>query len=560
MSTEATQRLQPGDGTNESTGRGCTPWLLISIIVLTSTTAFVFGWGLGAPNMYNHYTEPFLKGNDPCLVERLARENRSQTTAAPIILDNQNVDRPINTGDGEVSRDENGNVIAEARPRPSITKEPFNFLVETIKGIPQTVFLICAFIGAITGPFWVNLFDRKRTVFANYIFCFASSLCVLLASYLNQPWLFYLSRLLLGYQGGMACVVVPPFIGEIASQKVRGSAGAAFQLGLTLGILAAQVIGLPFFAGKCDSWGWGLAIVFLFPLVGIFLLFLIPNSPTQMIAKYNDEEQATTDLRKLRGTNDVQADLDAIHEQTRQASGSKTEALSILQVLTSARYRWPMLTTVALQFGQALSGVNAVFFYSSKMFAKAGIPLAYIPYANIGTGIINVLATIVSLYLIERLGRKALIVYPMCGMVVIFGILTALVQLNETRNSPALGLASVVFILLFVICFAVGLGPIPYLYSSEVCRPEARDGVQSLGLVANYIGNILLSLFFPALNSVLGGYVFLIFSVVVLLHVIFLFKFMPETKNTTIEEVEKHWNITPQTGNEKLISVAPVTT
>lgn len=127
----------------------------------------------------------------------------------------------------------------------------------------------------------------------------------------------------------MACVTVPPFLGEISSQKVRGAAGAAFQLSLTIGILFAQVIGLPFIAGSCTGWGWGLSIVFLLPLAGIFVLFLLPNSPTQMIAKYNDETQATADLRKLRGIDNVQADIDAIREQT---AGSKTESLSIPQV------------------------------------------------------------------------------------------------------------------------------------------------------------------------------------------------------------------------------------
>jgi len=128
----------------------------------------------------------------------------------------------------------------------------------------------------------------------------------------------------------MACVVVPPFLGEISSQKVRGAAGAAFQLALTLGILFAQIIGLPFIAGTCTGWGWGLAIVFLLPLAGIFLLFLLPNSPTQMIAKYNDENQARIDLKKLRGTDDVQADIDAIVAQSQ--SGGKTASLSIPQV------------------------------------------------------------------------------------------------------------------------------------------------------------------------------------------------------------------------------------
>ena len=217
-----------------------------------------------------------------------------------------------------------------------------------------------------------------------------------------------------------------------------------------------------------------------------------------------------------------------------------------LQVLASPRYRWPMLTTVVLQLSQALCGINAVFFYSSKMFAKAGIAPKMIPYANIGTGIINVIATIVAISLIEKLGRRALVIYPMGLMVLVFAALTTLVQLNESRNDATLGLITVVFILIFIVCFAVGLGPIPFLYGGEVCRQEARDSVQSLGLVCNYLGNILLSLFFPALNSILGGYVFLIFLVLVLINLTFLWFKMAETKNKKIEDVERFWNITSQ--------------
>ncbi|CAF0726688.1 unnamed protein product [Rotaria sordida] len=559
MSTDpAVSRLQTSD--EDSTQRGCTSWLLISCVILTLTTAFVFGWGLGAPNMYNHYTERFLNGTDPCAYDKTPHLHSNTATLAPEIVDNNEIIEKTDNENVESTDTENDNMIEErSHKRGRKHQEKFSFMNELIKGIPQTVFLIGAFVGALSGPFWPNIFDRKRTVFANYLFCFASSLAVLLAYYFGKTWLFYLSRLLLGYQGGMACVVVPPFIGEISSQRVRGAAGAAFQLSLTIGILVAQVVGLPFIAGTCDRWAWGLGIVFLLPFIGLFLLFPIPNSPTQMIGKYNNEEQAIEDLKKLRGTPNIQADLELIRQQTRQVSGGKTESLSILQVLRSTHYRWPMLTTVILQLAQALSGVNAVFFYSSKMFAKAGIPHRSIPYANIGTGIINVLATIVSISLIEKLGRRALVIYPMAVMVGVFAILTVLVELNESRSSPTLGVLSVIFILLFIVCFAVGLGPIPFLYGSEVTRPEARDSIQSLGLVANYVGNILLSLFFPALNSILGGYVFLIFMVLVLLNVIFLWFKMPETKNKSVEDAERFWNIHVKPKETLLTTTAPVT-
>ncbi|CAF0994442.1 unnamed protein product [Didymodactylos carnosus] len=544
---------------NNSTQKGCTPWLLISCIILTMSTAFVFGWGLGAPNQYNTYTEDFLNGTDPCVAERdrneLKRLNDERLLHAGHHHHNDSVvilTMAVDSGDRPA-------VSETTETAVKVVKEKFNFVLELIKGIPQTVFLIGAFIGAVTGPFWPNCMNRKKTVYANFAFCFASSLCVLLSYYLQKPWLFYVSRLLMGYQGGMACVIVPPYIGEISSQRVRGAAGSSFQLALTIGILIAQVVGLPFIAGTCKHWGWGLAIVFVLPLISTVLMLLVPNSPTQLIRKYNDEKQAEIDLKKLRNTEDVRGDLDNIHYQARQEGG--TESLSIPAVLTTARYRWPMLTTIVLQMAQALSGINAVFFYSSKMFEKAGIKKDLIPYANIGTGIINVLATIVALSLIEKVGRRALIIYPMGVMVLVFGILTALVEVNERINNPTLGWFSVIFVLIFVVCFAVGLGPIPFIYSSEVCRPEARDSVQALGLVANYLGNILLSLFFPALNSILGGYVFLIFFVLVLLHLAFLYVKMPETKNKTIEEAERFWKIpttvpTQQYGKDKLLPVS----
>ncbi|CAF3697763.1 unnamed protein product [Rotaria socialis] len=560
------KRMRQMEQSTDSTQRGCTSSLLMSCIILTLTTAFVFGWGLAAPNMYSHYTELFLKGENPCSIEGdVAIQSKQNLTATNSINVNSKLDvmsnedyagneKNINPNfqlspdTQHVNRDSNNNM------ETNMKKKRFDFVNELIKGIPQTIFLVGAFIGALTGPFWLKVIDRKQAVYVNYIFTFTSSLCMLLSFYLNVSWLFYLSRFLLGYQGGMACVVVPSYIGEIASQRVRGRAGSAFRLSLTIGILIAQVTGMPFMAGNCYSWGWGLAIVSLLPFIGLFLLFLIPNSPTQMIAVYNNEEQAREDLRKLRGTENVQADIDIIHQQIQQrTSGSQSKVLSIPKVLISARYRWPMLTTMILQWSQALSGINAIFFYSSKMFLKAGISPAMIPYANMGTGLINVIATLIGLSLIERIGRRALIVYPMVVMVVVFGVLTFLIECNEDRNSTRLGVIAVIFVFIFLVCFSIGLGPIPFFYANEVSRPEARDSIQALGFVVNYVGNILLSLFFPAFNSMLGGYVFLIFLFFLLISLGFLWLKMPETRNSTIGDLENFWKIPSNPPNDSLI-------
>lgn len=160
MSSEKTRNRPTADEAEDSTQKTCTPWLLISCLVLSFTTAFVFGWGLAAPNMYNSHTEIFLQNQNPCDSSAIKND-------------------------------------AENSPKT----EGFDFVNELVKGIPQTVFLIGAFIGALTGPMWVSALDRKRTVFANYIFTFGSSLCMLVSYYKNMTSLFYISRFLLGYQG-----------------------------------------------------------------------------------------------------------------------------------------------------------------------------------------------------------------------------------------------------------------------------------------------------------------------------------------------------------------------
>lgn len=212
-----------------------------------------------------------------------------------------------------------------------------------------------------------------------------------------------------------------------------------------------------------------------------------------------------------------------------------------------------MLTTTILQWAQAIAGINAIFFYSSKMFLKAGIKASLIPYANIGTGLVNMISTAIALVLMERAGRRPLLIYSMSLMIVVFAALTFLVEFNEHRNDTVLALLAVILILVFIASYGMGLGPILFFYASEVCRPEARDSIQAFSFVVNYFANILISLLFPALNSILGGYVFLIFLVLLLPCLIFTWFKVPETKNKAIEEIERFWMNTEAIPQDSLL-------
>lgn len=205
------------DASSDSTQHGCTLWLGISCIVLTLTTAFVFGWGLGAPNMYTQYTDLFLKGKSPCeTAYDIGTQSKPDLAAINFIntgsMTDGAIDRLHNNNNNEnislykLMLDETVQVHSEVNMRidknmtADKTENRFDFVGELIKGVPQTIFLIGAFIGALTSQFWLHMFHRKQTIFINYIFTFASSLCMLLSYYFNRPILFYLSRFLLGYQ------------------------------------------------------------------------------------------------------------------------------------------------------------------------------------------------------------------------------------------------------------------------------------------------------------------------------------------------------------------------
>ncbi|KAI0981310.1 hypothetical protein GJ496_007483 [Pomphorhynchus laevis] len=486
-----------------------TLWLVISCITVCLSASFLFGYGIGAPNQYSKFIEPFMNSKfNACDVQ----ENRTRTQyACPPLLNK--------TTDTGFSKDV--------------------FIGELKNGIGQTLFVLGNFIGALTGPYWLRcskFFDRRRIFYANYPFAILFAVLGISAYYTKQPSLLYVSRFVLGFQGGMACVIVSPYLNEISPQSLRGITGTFHQLFITIGILVGQLLGIPEIFGKFNIWIWGFIIGTVTSVIAIFITPFICDSPVQMVQVMNNESKAYTAMKKLTNRDDVDSEIKLLTSE--QESNQGQTSLSVKDVFSDSKYKWQLITTLTLFGIQALSGINAVFFYSTKMFTVAGISEENLPYSTVCTGAINVIATIAVLPLIDRFGRRPLLVYPMGLIVGLFVVLTIVIEVNMKKNSAALAWFSVLLIIVFIIAFALGLGPIPFIYACEVFRPEARDAVLSVSLCINYVFNMLLSLFFPAINSALRGYVFLIFGILVLLSLILFYFKLPETKNKTTEEIE----------------------
>jgi hypothetical protein len=203
------------------------------------------------------------------------------------------------------------------------------------------------------------------------------------------------------------------------------------------------------------TWSYLLA----FPIVpallgGITLLLFFPESPKALIMCNNDTEAAQRALQQLRGKQNVREELELIaNEKKESGGGDKQQLITMKELFTLDELRWPLITALVLQTVQQLSGINAVFFYSSSIFAGAGIPEHNIQYAILSTGIVNVFATIVCVSLIDKLGRKPLLVSSMFIMLVDFILLTIFLSL-QARNIPFHSIIDILNAMLLIYCFS----------------------------------------------------------------------------------------------------------
>ena len=199
-----------------------------------------------------------------------------------------------------------------------------------------------------------------------------------------------------------------------------------------------------------------------------------------------------------------------VHES---GDSKSDEHVSLKQLFTLKELRWPLLTGLALQLAQQLCGINAVFFYSESIFRRAAIQDEHIQYAVFATGLINVICTIVCVPLIDKLGRKPLLVYPMFVIIVDFLLLTAFLILQP--NDKIYSYLSIVCIIIFIVCFAVGLGPIPFIYVAECFKQDSRSAALAICMFTNWVANLVLTLTFPYMTVYISKYYFLVFTVIV---------------------------------------------
>ena len=344
----------------------------------------------------------------------------------------------------------------------------------------------------------------------------------------STMWLLFITfRFIGGIAVGASSVVGPMYISEIAPANLRGRLAGSFQLNIVAGIFIAYLTNFLFVDLGENSWRWMLGIMVV--PAGLFWLLVrtIPESPRWLILNDRDEE-ALPILKKLGETNVSQVVADI-----RASVSAHTETLF------QKKYSKPIFFAVVLAMFNQLSGINAIIYYAPRIFEMAGFDKAQSYLQPVYIGAANLLFTLLAMSLIDKFGRKKLLLIGSVGMVFFLG-LTAM-AFNGGANSNV-----IIYLIGFIAFFAFSQGAVIWVFISEIFPNSVRSQGGSLGSFTHWIMAAIISWTFPVIveGSAKGGfYSFVFYSAMMLLHLIFVWKFLPETKGRSLEEIQRELGI-----------------
>jgi len=351
------------------------------------------------------------------------------------------------------------------------------------------------------------------------------------AKFASSYELLIIGRLVIGINSGLNAGIAPMYLSEIAPTAMRGAVGTVYQLIITISILLAQVMGMRNVLGNQAGWPWLLFLTVIPGVLQLVTLPFCPESPKHLLLDKDDEERAVSALMWLRGRVDVHNEIDEYKSEREAAKGIKK--VTLFEMVKTSHLLKPLIIAMMMMLAQQLSGINAAIFYSTSIFKSAGLDEHKAQVATLGMGACNVAMTLVSLVLIEKAGRKTLMLTGLSVMLVT----TTMILICLNVKTETFSYISIVMVILFVVGFAVGPGSIPWFFVTELFGQEARPTATSVAVVTNWSANFLVGLTFEPIKFYIGAYVFVIFIVMQLLFIIYVFFQVPETKNRTIEEI-----------------------
>ena len=342
--------------------------------------------------------------------------------------------------------------------------------------------------------------------------------------------LFICFRIIGGLAVGASSVIAPMYISEIAPARLRGRLAGSFQVNIVAGIVVAYLTNYLFtHLQLADSWRWMLGVMVVPSVIFWLLLFGIPESPRWLIL--NGQESAALPILQRLGEPNIDAAVTAIRDSVKAHQES----------LFQRRYAKPIVYAMLLAMFNQLSGINAILYYAPRIFELAGFSKSQSFSQPIFIGVANLFFTLLAMTVIDKFGRKKLLIIGSIGMIVFLGLTAGAFHGTLGPNSHLL-----LYLVGFIAFFAFSQGAVIWVFISEIFPNSVRSQGGSLGSFTHWIMAWIITTIFPGIvesNANGGYYSFVFFAIMMFLQLIFIWRALPETKGRTLEEIQKDLGI-----------------
>jgi MFS transporter, SP family, galactose:H+ symporter len=402
-------------------------------------------------------------------------------------------------------------------------------LSPTLQGVVVSIALAGAAAGAAMAGYLSDHLGRRYVILSAGLLFIAGAV---LSAVAQEVTILLIGRFLVGVAIGVASMLTPLYLAEISPASDRGAIVSLNQLCITAGILVSYLVGFAL-ADVASGWRWMLALGALPGVILAVGMIALPESP-RWLAGRGRLQDAEAVLRRLRGGADVSDEISGLRTDLAREGRHIASASELL----APSLRRPLIIGIGLAMFQQITGINTVIYYAPTIFQSAGLSSAATAIlATAGVGAVNVIMTIVSIRLIDRLGRRQLLIWSLGGMAVTLFVLAGAFTAGASGHLAWIAVLSVAA---YVGFFAIGLGPIFWLLISEIFPLALRGRAMSLATVANWGFNLIVSATFLNLVEVAGSSgTFLIYAVLSLLALVFVAIVVPETKGRTLEQIEE---------------------
>uniref|UniRef100_A0A3B4ARX2 Major facilitator superfamily (MFS) profile domain-containing protein n=1 Tax=Periophthalmus magnuspinnatus TaxID=409849 RepID=A0A3B4ARX2_9GOBI len=401
--------------------------------------------------------------------------------------------------------------------------------------ITVSIFSIGGLVGALSVSLIIKVLGRKGTLLLNNVFALVAALLLSLGETSRSFEMLIIGRLIVGVDSGIALSALPMYLGEISPKHMRGLIGQFNAILICLGVFTGQVLGLPELLGQESRWVFLFSFLAVPSFLQLCVLPFLPESPRFLLMERRDEVAAERAFQRFLGKKDVSVELEEVHAEARAQTTLQT--VSVLQLLRTRSVRWQLITIIVTMGCYQLCGLNAIWYYTNGILNEAGFAESILPYITLSTGAVETLAAVVSGLVIERIGRKPLLIFGFSAMAVFFSLLT--VFLNFQNSFPWMPYLSYICILAVIASFCSGPGGIPFILTGELFEQSFRPAAFMIAGTVNWLSNFAVGLLFPFIQEALQTYAFLVFVVVCVLGSLFLFIVLPETKNKTFMDISQ---------------------